>query len=74
MSPRPAPQAREAPGRLDFAVTADTLHPQWVNVFERWESQAALLAFRGAAPSGAPAARILDAEVRRYVIASVEAA
>ncbi len=67
-------QAREAPGCLDFAVTADTLNPQRVNVFERWESEVALLAFRGAGPSGAMAARILDADVRRYVVASVEAA
>ena len=67
-------QAREAPGCLDFAVTADSLDPQRVNVVERCESADALLAFRGDGPSGEIAARILDADVRRYVIASVEAA
>jgi quinol monooxygenase YgiN len=73
-SARAVALAREAPGCLDYAVTADTLDPQRVNVFERWESEATLLAFRGAGPSGEMAARILDADVRRYVIASVEAA
>jgi heme-degrading monooxygenase HmoA len=67
-------QARAAPGCLDFAVTADTLDPQRVNVFERWESEAALLLFRGDGLSGEQAARVVDADVRRYVIASVGAA
>jgi hypothetical protein len=64
-------QARVAPGCLDFAVTPDSLDPRRVNVFERWESEDALLAFRGAGTSGGMGARILDADVRRYVIASV---
>ena len=63
--------ARVAPGCLDFAVSADPLDPRRVNVFERWESEEALLAFRGAGTSGEMAARILDADVRRYIIASV---
>ena len=67
-------QARVAPGCLDFAVSADPLDQRRVNVFERWESEEALLAFRGAGTSGEMAARILDADVRRYVIASVEPA
>ena len=73
-SARAVALAREAAGCLDYAVTADTLDPRRVNVFERWESEAALLAFRGAGPPGEMAARILDADVHRYVIASVEAA
>ena len=67
-------QARVAPGCLDFAVTADTLDAGRVNVVERWESEDALLAFRGAGPSGEMTARILDADVRRYGVASVEGA
>ena len=43
-------------------------------MFERWESAEALLAFRGAGPPGGMTARILDADVRRYVVASVEEA
>ena len=64
--------ARTAAGCLDFAVTADSLDSRRVNVFERWESADALLAFRGAGPPGAMTARILDADVRRYGVASVE--
>ena len=66
-------QARVAPGCLDFAVSADPLDQRRVNVLERWESEETLLAFRGAGTSGEMATRILDADVRRYVIASVEA-
>ena len=66
-------QARSAPGCLDFAMTADTLDPARVNVFERWESEADLLTFRGSGPDSGTAARILDADVKRYVISSVEA-
>lgn len=65
--------ARSAPGCLDFSMTADTLDPQRVNVFERWETEEELLAFRGSGPDSGTAARILDADVRRYVIAAVEA-
>jgi heme-degrading monooxygenase HmoA len=38
--------AREAPGCLDFAQSPDPLEPDRINVFERWESDAALQAFR----------------------------
>ena len=65
--------ARSAPGCLDFSITADTLDPRRVNIFERWETEEGLLAFRGAGPDAGTAGRILDADVKRYVIASVEA-
>ena len=64
-------QARVSPGCLDFAVSADPLDPRRVNVFERWESEETLLAFRGAGTPGELAARVLDADVRRYGVASV---
>jgi quinol monooxygenase YgiN len=35
-------QARGTAGCLDFAITADLIDPGRVNIFERWESQAAL--------------------------------
>lgn len=63
--------ARQAPGCLDFAITADTLDPGRIDIYERWESEEALLAFRGSGPDAGTAARILDADVRRYVIDSV---
>jgi quinol monooxygenase YgiN len=43
-------KARRADGCLDFAVTADLLEPGRVNLFERWESQAAVETFRRSAP------------------------
>lgn len=63
--------ARAAPGCLDFSLTADTLDPARVDVFERWASEEELLAFRGSGPDAGTAARILDADVKRYVVASV---
>ena len=62
---RPAvAQARQAPGCLDFAVTADLIDPGRVDIFERWESQAAVDAFRGGGPSG----ELLDAVISATVI------
>jgi quinol monooxygenase YgiN len=65
-------QARGAPGCLDFALTADTLDAARVNVFERWESETDLLAFRGSGPDDDTGARILGADVQRYVVSGVE--
>lgn len=65
-------QARSAPGCLDFALTADLIDPTRIDVFERWESDEALLAFRGSGPEGAQADQILDADVRKYRISAVE--
>src|SRR5262245_15874490 len=61
-------KARAADGCLDFAMTADPLDPGRVNLFERWESQAAVKAFRRRAPrkKGAP---ILSASIAEYDIA-----
>jgi quinol monooxygenase YgiN len=43
-------QARQTAGCLDFTITADLIEPGRVNVFERWETQAAVEAFRGNGP------------------------
>jgi quinol monooxygenase YgiN len=67
-------QARTAPGCLDFSLTADLLDPTRINVFERWESDEQLLAFRGNGPDDAQTAEIRDADVRKYRISAVEAA
>jgi quinol monooxygenase YgiN len=64
-------QARRAPGCLDFAITADLIDPGRVNVFERWESQAAVEAFRGSGPSKKQSAAMLSASVDEYDIADV---
>ncbi|OLF06120.1 antibiotic biosynthesis monooxygenase [Actinophytocola xinjiangensis] len=65
--------ARAAPGCLDFTITADAVDPGRVNVYERWESGETVEAFRGAGPPATQQAEILDADVARYVISSVEA-
>lgn len=59
---------REAPGCLDFSLSADLVDPTRINVFERWESRGTLLAFRGTGdpPDGLPdvvAADVLEFEV-----------
>jgi quinol monooxygenase YgiN len=43
-------QARRAVGCLDVAICADPVDPGRVNIFERWESQAALETFRSSGP------------------------
>ncbi|MFD9940992.1 putative quinol monooxygenase [Nonomuraea sp. NPDC059023] len=64
-------QARGAAGCLDFAITADLLDSGRVNVFERWESQAAVDAFRGSGPGDDQSAAMLAASVAEYDIAGV---
>ncbi len=44
--------ARQAPGCLDFAVSADPVDPARVNVFERWASSDDLDAFRSSGDPG----------------------
>jgi len=60
--------ARAAPGCLDFAIGADLIEPGRINVFERWDSRAAVEAFRGDGPSGEQNAALLDASVAEYVV------
>ncbi|MDJ0460952.1 antibiotic biosynthesis monooxygenase family protein [Streptomyces sp. H27-C3] len=67
-----AEQARAAPGCLDFVLAADPIEPDRVNVFELWESDGELAAFRGAGPEPEQAAAIRDADVKRYRISAVE--
>ena len=59
-------QARRTPGCLDFSLTADLIEPGRVNIFERWESQAAVEAFRGSGPSDEQGAAIVSAAVAEY--------
>jgi quinol monooxygenase YgiN len=59
-------QARRTPGCLDFALSADVVDPGRVNIFERWESQAAVEAFRGNGTSDEQGAAIVSAEVAEY--------
>jgi quinol monooxygenase YgiN len=64
-------QARRAPGCLDFAITADLIDKGRINIFERWETQAAVTAFRGSGPSEEQGAAMLSASVAEYDVAGV---
>jgi quinol monooxygenase YgiN len=64
-------QARRAPGCLDFAITADLVDPGRIDILERWESQAAVEAFRGSGPSSEQGATMISASVAEYDVADV---
>jgi quinol monooxygenase YgiN len=64
-------QARSAAGCLDFAITADLIDPRRINLFERWESQAAVETFRSSGPSNEQRAAMLSVWVSEYDIAEV---
>jgi quinol monooxygenase YgiN len=61
--------ARSVPGCRDVAVTADSVDAGRVNIFELWESQEALEAWRAKAPAPdlgiAFDAKVLEYEVTR---------
>ena len=63
--------ARAAEGCLDFSITPDTVDAGAIRIYERWESEETLLAFRGSGPSDEQGAAILDADVKRYTISAV---
>ncbi|MEO6703012.1 MAG: antibiotic biosynthesis monooxygenase family protein [Jatrophihabitantaceae bacterium] len=65
--------ARQAPGCLDFAQSPDPLESDRINIYERWESDEQLAAFRSLPGDGRSAPAILDADVRRFRISSVQA-
>lgn len=59
-------QARNTHGCLDFAVSADQVEPDRVNVFEVWESEKALHEFRGKGPGEDLSQLIERADVNEY--------
>ena len=64
-------RTRGAAGCLDFAITAVPIDPGRVNIFERWESQAALNTARGNAPGFEQAEAMLSVSVADYDVADV---
>ena len=62
--------ARRSRGCRDFVVAADPIEPDRVNVYEEWESEEALLTFRGAGPGDDLTSSIVRADVSRHVVAS----
>lgn len=65
-------QARQATGCLDFVQAADPLDPSRINIFELWETEEHLLAFRGAGEPASDSPPIQSADVVRYVISAIE--
>ncbi|WP_327748605.1 antibiotic biosynthesis monooxygenase family protein [Streptomyces europaeiscabiei] len=63
--------ARRTPGCLDFAIAADLVDFGRINIFERWESQTAVEAFRGDGPGDEQGAAMLAAAVAEYDVAEV---
>jgi quinol monooxygenase YgiN len=59
-------RAREAPGCLDVAITADPIDPARVNNFERWESADHLDRWRAVAHAPAIGVPILEDRTRWY--------
>lgn len=70
-----AAQARQLPGCHDFVQSADPIDPERINIFERWDSDEVLLAFRGSGSHDddpAPVPAVLSADVSKYRISAVE--
>jgi quinol monooxygenase YgiN len=65
-------QARQTTGCLDFVQAADLIDPSRINIFERWDTDDHLLAFRGAGQPASDSPPIQSADVMRYVIYAVE--
>jgi quinol monooxygenase YgiN len=65
--------ARATDGCLDFHLAADPLEPDRINVFEQWESVAAVEAFRGSGPSTEQTAAIRRAAVMQHEVATTTA-
>jgi quinol monooxygenase YgiN len=65
-------QARRARGCLDFVQAADSDEPGRINIFERWDTESDLMAFRGAGQPATDSPQILSATIKRYIISAVE--
>ncbi|MEG3632188.1 MULTISPECIES: putative quinol monooxygenase [Micromonospora] len=65
-------QAREAPGCLGFAISPDLVEPGRINVYERWESEEQMLDFRGSGPEPEQRVAIVEAEVHKFLVSTVE--
>lgn len=59
-------QARATEGCLDFALSADLVDPERINVYERWASRARLDAFRGEGTGDEQTSLITGADVREF--------
>lgn len=60
--------ARTTAGCLDFAVSADTVDADRVNISERWENEDALAAFRGSGPDDDQQSVIRSYAIEEYQV------
>ncbi len=67
-------QAQRSSGCRDFVVAADPIEPDRVNVYEEWESEEALIAFRGDGPDDDLSSGIVKADVAKHTVSSSERA
>ncbi len=66
--------AREADGCLDFALSADLLEPDRINVYERWRSPDDLRAYRaGGGPELVDDIPLVTADVQLHHVSASEA-
>jgi len=63
--------ARSTLGCLDFVQAADPLDEGRINIFERWETEADLLSFRGDGRPSEGSPPILVAHVTRYDVTAI---
>ncbi len=61
-------RARRAPGCLDFAMTADSVDPNRVNLLELWQSEEALKAWRAVCGRPKKHTPLLEVKVQKHVI------
>jgi quinol monooxygenase YgiN len=62
--------ARATAGCRAFVVAADPIESDIVNVYEEWDTEEALLRFRGEGPSGDMRGMIASADVRRHYVSN----
>ena len=60
--------ARQAPGCLDMSISADLVDPGRVNIYERWERQADVDAFRQSGPEFDQWSAIQSSSVSEYEV------
>jgi quinol monooxygenase YgiN len=63
-------QARVTRGCLDFTISADLLDSNRIDIFERWESRAAVEEFRGSGPGDEQQGSIVSASVCEYDVSN----
>lgn len=61
-------RARNQPGCVDLAISADPVEAGRVNIFEQWESEEHLAAWRAVADAPAPATEIIGGDVQKHQI------